>query len=455
MSAPALKILQVSSAAQGGGAERIAYSLHQGLKQRSQQSWMAVGLRNIEDPDVFAIPSGQESRIAAAAAPNVARRLMRAARSPRQFVARRKGREDFNFPGTRQILDLPPARPDIVHCHNLHGDYFDLRQLAPMSRSNPVVMTLHDEWTYTGHCAYTMGIELWRTGCESCPDLTVYPPIRGDATHENWLAKRAIYRRSRLYVNTPSTWLLDRARASILAEGAVGWQVIPNGVDRSTFKPGNARAAREAIGLPQESVILLFTANRAKSNVFKDYETVAQAARTIGDRLPDRNVILVVLGDGGASEQQRNVEIRPIPFEPESGRVAGYYQAADVYLHAAKADNLPTTILEAMASGVPVVATAVGGIPEMVKSLRGAPGAWAGAGWGQDAATGVLVDQADAGGMAAAATMILGDESLAGGLGANASTEVATRFDLEKQIDATLAWYREVMDEFRSAAVRR
>jgi glycosyltransferase involved in cell wall biosynthesis len=452
MSLPPLKVLQVSSAAQGGGAERIAYGLHIGLKEHSQQSWMAVGQRNREDPDIFAIPTKRGPHETSAANPNLVQRFVRVARSPRQFVNRRRGMESFDFPGTRHILDLPPSRPDIVHCHNLHGGYFDLRQLAPLSRSVPVLMTLHDEWTYTGHCAYTMGIDLWRTGCQSCPDLAVYPAIRGEATHANWLAKRGIYRKSRLYVSTPSQWLMDRARDSILAEGTVSWQVIPNGVDRSVFRRGVRDAARALVGLPLDAVILLFTANQARRSVFKDYATVAEAARIIGTHLPDRNIILVVLGDGGPVERQANVEIRPTAYEARPERVGAYYQAADLYLHAAKADNLPTTVIEAMASGLAVVATAVGGIPEMVKSLAGAPGSWAGAAWNRSEATGVLVDQGDAEAMATAAAMILGDKDLGGVLGTNASSVAATRFDLERQVDSTLAWYRDVLDDWRSNA---
>jgi glycosyltransferase involved in cell wall biosynthesis len=452
MSAAPLNVLQVSSAAQGGGAERVAYSLHTGLKERGQQSWMAVGRRNREDSDIFAISPNHEPHETSTTPPNLVQRLVHVARSPRQFVNRRRGRESFDFPGTKHILDLPPSRPDIVHCHNLHGGYFDLRQLAPLSQAVPVVMTLHDEWTYTGHCAYTMGIDRWRTGCQSCADLSVYPAIRADATHENWLAKRDIYRRSRLYVSTPSRWLMDRARASILAEGSVGWRVIPNGVDRSVFRPGDRAEARVLVELPREAQIFLFTANQARHSAFKDYATVAEAAHRIGARLPDRQIVLVLLGEVGPSERQENVEIRPVGYELEPVRVAAYYRAADLYLHAANADNLPTTILEAMASGLPVVATAVGGIPEMVTGLEGAPGALAGTGPDEGDATGVLVEQGDAKGMAAAAVSILGDSELGGMLGANGVRAIATRFDLARQIDSTLAWYRDVVDDWSAHA---
>ena len=102
-----------------------------------------------------------------------------------------------------------------------------------------------------------------------------------------------------------------------------------------------------------------------------------------------------------------NGELRFVPYRMDLAEVASFYRAADVYLHAAKAENFPTTILEAMATGLPVVATAVGGIPEQVRSLAGAPGAWSGAADGPDGATGVLVAPGDAAGMGEATAAIL------------------------------------------------
>src|SRR5690606_33473914 len=66
--------------------------------------------------------------------------------------------------------------------------------------------------------------------------------------------------------------------------------------------------------------------------------------------------------------------IRFVGYQSEPRIVACFYQAADLYLHAAKADTFPTTILEALACGLPVVATAVGGIPEQVSTISGSFG---------------------------------------------------------------------------------
>ncbi len=80
-----------------------------------------------------------------------------------------RGREDFRFPASHRVLELPPRPPDVLHLHNLHGGYFDLRVLPELSARQPTVVTMHDEWLYTGHCAYTLDSERWLDGVRIVP----------------------------------------------------------------------------------------------------------------------------------------------------------------------------------------------------------------------------------------------------------------------------------------------
>ena len=245
---------------------------------------------------------------------------------------------------------------------------------------------------------------------------------------------------------------MDRAKTSMLADGVAAWRVIPNGVDRTVFRPSDRAGARARLDLPTDASILLFAANGVRTSPFKDYDTVAAAAEHAAALATTRPVLTLALGDDSPSLTFPNGELRSVPYRQDVGGVADYFVASDLYLHAAKAENLPTTILEALSTGIPVVATAVGGIDEEVRSLASAPGRWSGPGAGLDEATGVLVARGDAAGMAAAAAMLLSDDRMRQTLGANAAADAALRFDLDLQLDRTIAWYREIIADWNDVA---
>ncbi|MBZ0305902.1 MAG: glycosyltransferase [Anaerolineae bacterium] len=251
-----MRILQASSSDTGGGAERIAWLLFEAYRQRGHESALAVGKKHSDDPDVLLIPNettrdsalwtGFWRRQHRKMQPVQGRGAWRVGRvfydlaEPIRTVRRQLGHEDFAFPATRQLLNL---QPQIFHAHNLHNGYFDLRLLPEISRSATTILTLHDEWLLTGHCAYAIDCPLWETGCGHCPDLSLYPAIKRDATAYNWRRKAEIYRKSRLYVATPSQWLMDRVKRSML--NPVETRVIPHGVDGSVFRPADKNAAKK------------------------------------------------------------------------------------------------------------------------------------------------------------------------------------------------------------------
>jgi len=131
----------------------------------------------------------------------------------------------------------------------------------------------------------------------------------------------------------------------------------------------------------------------------------------------------------------------------KSERVALYYQAADIYLHVAKIESFGNTILEARACGIPVVATAVGGIPEQVKGLRLKVGNTQYGSHSAEEASGILVPEGDSGALAVAMGVLLKDESLRNRLGKNASEDARMRFDLKLQAETFLSWYEEILSK--------
>lgn len=362
--------------------------------------------------------------------------------SPKRWRDLYLGREYFHFPNTWHLLDSWQGRPDIVHCHNLHGGwlshggYFDLRALPWLSRQVPTVVTLHDTWLLSGHCAYTLGCERWRFGCGNCPDLTVYPAVSRDATAYNWRRKKSIYARSSLFISTPSRWLMAQIEQSMLAPAIAEARVIPNGVDLTVFCPGKKEEARALLHLPQHVKVLLFVANAAKSNMFKDFRTIHEAALLVGARLRAEQIMLIVLGESASSEHFGNGEVRFVPFEQDRRVIARYYHAADVHVHAAKSDTFPNTVIEARACGTPTVATAVDGIPEQVEEGR----------------TGFLVPAGDAAAMARRIVQLLVNDDLRAQMGVAAAETAARLFDLRVQVETYLDWYQQIIERQKCAS---
>lgn len=438
-----LRILQISTSDQEGGAEKVAYDLHTAYRQRGYQAHLAVGHKKLNDRDVSLIRHDpyrpawtrfwRAQQLALCqkkihVAPVLAGWLADAT-EPRAWWERTRGGENFDYPGAWHVLDLPPQPPQVLHAHNLHGKYFDLRALASLSQQVPTFVTLHDEWMFTGHCAYSFGSERWRTGCLDCPDLQINPAITRNTTAQNWRRKQRIYQQSKLYVAAPSRWLLDEAQASILQPAISEARHIPNGVALETFHPGDQLAARAALQLPLNADIALFVANSTVSNPFKDYATLEAAIARVEANRPQRETVFINLGEAGAEKRLGAVTIRYVGYQREPKLVARYYQAADVYLHAARAENFPCTILEALACGTPVIATAVGGIPEQI--LEGV--------------NGFLVPLADSNAMAARTLQLLDDVLLRQRMGEAAAQHTREHFSLTRQVATYLDWYHEVV----------
>ena len=459
-----MNILQISTYDIAGGAEKVALDLHRIYLKTGHSSYLAVGNKLSEDPYVLPIPNNScrpfMSRVCLACSNLLspfahrvkALRLVRAALhwigQPLRGLDFLLGREDFRFPGTRHLPELPPTKPDILHGHNLHGGYFDLRMLPRLSRKFPTVLTLHDAWLLSGHCAHSFSCQRWKYGCGNCPDLSIYPAIRRDSTAYNFHHKEAIYRQCSLYLTSPSSWLLDQARQSILSGAIASSKVIRNGVDLSIFKQSDMHKSRKQLGLPQEDLILLFTANSIRNNIWKDFKTLRTAVAMAAEDNPSCKIRCIALGETAPSEKAGNAEIDFISYTTDPFKVARYYQAADLYIHASRIDTFPNTIIEALACGTPVVATAVGGIPEIVTSMSPIEGNNSIQPGTPESTTGILTPQGDAQAMAHGIKTLLFQKNVRHQLSENAVKDAQERFDLKHQADTYLEWYREIIEHF-------
>ena len=436
----AQRILQVSTADSGGGAEGSAWELCQYFRAQGLESWMAVGRKYREAKEVFELPRPPARSLAGRAAQAIAEACRRRERNlpalrrlsricerladPPRLREWWQGFEEFHYPGTSSLLELCPQAPDIIHCHNLHGYYFDLGFLPELSRQAPLILNLHDAWLLTGHCSYFFDCQAWQKGCGNCPYLNTYPACRKDRSAENWQRKADIYRRSRLYVTAPSHWLLEQAEKSMLK--AVEYRLIPNSIDCSIFKPVSRLAARQELQLPQERPIVLFCA-AAKNSIFKDPATMAETMLRVAAQKPD--AFFICIGSKAPLPALRRLPLLSLPYLRQPSLLANYYRAADVFVHTAKAETFGKTITESMACATPVAATRIGGIPEQVIEGR----------------TGIMATAENAAEMAAAVLHILNLPPAEKAQMDQAAAAQGAKYPLQQQGDLLLQWYQEIM----------
>ena len=202
----------------------------------------------------------------------------------------------------------------------------------------------------------------------------------------------------------------------------------------SIFKPAWEEELRAKLDISSNAKVLLFSANGIRNNPYKDYIALRRVLSLVADSLGEQDLLFLALGEDAPSEYSDRVEIRFIPFQIDPMAVARYYQAADVYIHAVKADTFPNTVLEATACGKPVVVTAIGSIPEQI----------------DDQVAGFLVPPGDDYKMAVSIQRLLSDDTLCQRMGHTVTKSAFQRFDIKRQADDYLNWYGDIVSHWKS-----
>ncbi|MBQ7495115.1 MAG: glycosyltransferase [Bacteroidaceae bacterium] len=263
------------------------------------------------------------------------------------------------------ITQLPEFKAaDIIHLHWVNQGMLSLHQLARILRSGkPVVWTMHDMWPCTAICHHARTCEHFFIHCHDCPQLVA--PRSHDLSWQIYKQKLETYAVGALTFVTCSHWLAEQASRSRLLQGH---QIvtIPNTFDSHIFHPADCDEARRHHGLPGQRRLLLFACQKV-TNRRKGLELLLQALQQPELQSWQERLALVVVGEMA----ERMAATLPFPVYPLgyiSGEkeMASLYQAVDVFVTPSLEENLPNTIMEAMACGTPCVGFQVGGIPEMI-----------------------------------------------------------------------------------------
>ena len=258
---------------------------------------------------------------------------------------------------------------DVIHLHWVNQGFLSLKNLERiMASGKPVVMTLHDQWYFTGICHYSGGCDKYRTQCEKCP------MIKGKGTD---LSRRVFDRKRRIYEDRNITfvgcsrWMADLARQSALTRGHTVTN-IPNAIDTDVFTPMNKQEARKRHNLPMDKKLLLFGAQRI-TDKRKGFSFLVEACEHISmhhPTLPKELGVVVLGGDAQSVKEALPFPVYTVNYLSNEKDIAELYNAADLFVTPSLQDNLPNTIVEAMACGTPCVGFNVGGIPEMINHQR-------------------------------------------------------------------------------------
>jgi glycosyltransferase involved in cell wall biosynthesis len=359
-----MKIVHISVYDDGSGAARAAYRLHRGLLDLGCDSKMFLRTprRKDKDPTVIAFHPPGDIRI------RLRRRwrtMMLERERSRYPRFRKPGMEPFtddrSANGEEVFEQLPAA--DIYHVHSIFGFMDYTLVMEKLTRRAPVVRALHDVNVFTGGCHVHHGCEKFTQRCGACPQLL--SDRDDDLSRQSWERRRAalaLVPPGRLHLLAPSRWLAGEARRSALA-GQLPVEVIPLGLDTEVFRPRDRAAARDVLGIPADSLAVLFIAEPI-TRANKGLPQLLEALAPLSARF---NLRVLVLGSGDPP-RDAPVPIQPMGYVAHERFLSLVYSAADVFTIPSSSENFPLTVLEAMACAVPVVGFEVGGIPDMVRA---------------------------------------------------------------------------------------
>lgn len=281
------------------------------------------------------------------------------------FSWRRSWTIDVNWLGTDITGTEDFQWADVVHLHWVNQGMLSVGQIGKIAHSGKrMVWTMHDLWPTEGVWHYKTP----QTSTQTPPQPS--PKGEGDdSALIRWLDKNTLQRKLRAYGNssvrfvTCSRWLMRQAEGSPLLNGN-SIESIPNPIDTEVFCRQDKVAARKALGIPADCRLVLFVSQKLTDE--------RKGARYFVEALNQMTDVHVAVMGGGGEEiaAALNCPTHVLGYVSGQQKIASIYNAADVFVLPSLNDNLPNTIMEAMACGVPCVGFNIGGIPEMIDHLR-------------------------------------------------------------------------------------
>ncbi|MDM1552253.1 glycosyltransferase [Empedobacter falsenii] len=262
---------------------------------------------------------------------------------------------------------LEVINPDIVHLHNIHGYFIHIKLLFQFLKKQkiPVIWTLHDCWSFTGHCAHYVAVNCnkWQTQCNNCPQLIQYPKSYKDSSFQNYKDKKEIFTSlNHIDIVTPSNWLAKEVSKSFLNKYSI--TVINNGVDLISFSEKKNENLLNKLNIQNPKIVLGVASVWTQRKGYEDFIKLAEL-------LIDKNIILIMVGLNSQQLKKLPNNIIGIQRTESLQQLSDLYSIADIFFNPTYEDNFPTTNIEALACGTPILTYNTGGSPEIIDDNTG------------------------------------------------------------------------------------
>jgi len=408
-----------------GGAGKASFRLHKGLLSIGEESKYLVKEIDSEIPTVYKIP-GDKRYDKIFAKDHIINKYYlyfnRTSLSNTYF--------SFSYPGY-DLAGFPLVRnADILNLHWVE-DFLSTMSLHNIfSLGKPVVWTLHDQRPFTGGCHYSAGCLGYEDFCLTCPQLSDDPY---NLPHAMLADKVDLFKEAFLTIATPSRWLAESVRRSRLFRNT-RIEIIPNSVETDIFSPVGKAFSKRNAGIEPDVTTIMFGACDAKENRkgFKgllnaiDYCLADERFRSLVDR---KKVMIISVGEADTAIKGLNIPLMAKGYIDSDDEMAAAFNMADIFVLPSLEDNLPNTMLEAMACGTPIISFKVGGMPDVIV----------------DNENGKLVERGDERSLGKAILELLFDPEKREKLGKNASRLMRERFNLGDQARSYRDLYEDLL----------
>lgn len=339
-----MKVLQINVSINKGSTGRIAEQIGETIKKNREDSYIAFSRTGLPSKSI-PIQIGTKKDV-----------------YQHVLISRLFDKHGFGSKVATKIFieEIEIVNPDIIHLHNIHGYYLHIGILFDFLKvfNKPVVWTFHDCWPFTGHCSYFDRVDCkkWKNECYSCPLKKYYPESWFiDNSRNNFRNKKKLFiKYKNTTIVTPSSWLKDLVNQSFIKEFPT--KVIHNGVDLTIFKPINSIVKKKKMIL-------------GIANIWDDRKGLNDFIKLNEILNSDYQITLLGLSNKQIDNLPKNIIGKKRTENIYD--LAMLYSNADIYINPTYSDNFPTTNIEALACGTPVITYDTGGSPEAIDKNTG------------------------------------------------------------------------------------